>query len=62
MNVTFSSSSDRQYQIEYRADLADSNEAWQVDAAWFAGAGTQTVQMAVNDSTNRFYRIRVKLR
>ena len=62
-NVTFSSSAERQYQIEYRADLLNSNEAWQAEApGWFEGFGSQTVQDVSSSPSNRFYRIRAKVR
>ncbi len=61
-NVTFSSSMDRQYLIEYRVDLVDTNAAWQTEVDWFDGSNSQTVQNVTGPTSNRFYRIRAKLR
>jgi hypothetical protein len=60
-NVTFSSSSDRQYQIEYRIDLADTNVAWATEVAWTNGTNGQTVKSVSASTSNRFYRVRAKL-
>jgi len=55
------SSTNREYQIEYRLDLADTNETWQAETGWFNGSYSQTVQAVSVDTSNRFYRVRVKL-
>ena len=60
-NVTFSSSSDRRYLIEARADLVDTNEAWQTEVDWFDGSSPQTAKAVSSATSNRFYRIRAKL-
>jgi len=60
-NVTFSSSSARKYQIEARADLVDTNEAWQTEVAWFVGSSPETEKAVSSTTSNRFYRIRAKL-
>lgn len=60
-DVTFGSSTNRQYQIEYRIDLTDSNETWETEVDWFDGSHSQTVQSVSMDSTNRYYRVRAKL-
>jgi len=64
-NVTsleFTSSTNRKYRILYRLDLADTNETWQTEVDWFTPAGSQTVQPVSAATSNRFYRIGVKLR
>lgn len=58
-NMAFSSSSDREYLIEYCTDLTNMN--WQTEQDWFSAGGTQTVQAVSRADTNRFYRVRVKL-
>ncbi|WP_372798135.1 trypsin-like serine protease [Pontiella sp.] len=58
-NMAFSSSSDREYLIEYCTDLTNMN--WQTEQDWFSAGGTQTVQAVSTADTNRFYRVRVKL-
>ena len=60
--VAFDSSTDRKYQIEFRVDLADTNEQWQIEVPWFEPVSTQTVQSVSNPTGNRVYRIRAKLR
>ncbi len=59
--IVFNSSTNRQYQIEVRTDLVDSNETWQVAPGmeWFDAASTQTVKAVSSSSSNRFYRLRV---
>lgn len=59
--VAFNSSTNRQYQIEFRADLADTNALWQTEVDWFVPASTQTVQAVTAPTTNRFYRVRANL-
>jgi hypothetical protein len=61
-HVAFSSSADRWYQIEYRDNLADTNETWLIDVDWFAGSVSQTEQNVSGTTSNRFYRVRAKLR
>lgn len=58
-NVVFSSSSNRQYQVQYLANLTNSN--WAVEVDWFAGSHPQTVQSVSTADSNRFYRVRAKL-
>jgi len=58
--LIFHGSTNRQYQIEYRASLVDTNEAWQVDVDWFGGTDTQMVQ-SVSAASNGFYRVRANL-
>jgi len=59
--VVFASSTNRQYQIDYRSNLADTNETWQVETGWFTPASTQTVTSVSTSASNRFYRVGVKL-
>jgi len=61
-NLVFSSSTNRTYLVEYRTNLANTNEIWQVEVDWFAGYLFQTVQSVSTVSSNRFYRVRAKLR
>jgi hypothetical protein len=60
--ITFNSSLNRKYQIEFRTNLADTNETWQTEVAWFEPVSTQTVQSVSNPPGNRVYRVRAKLR
>lgn len=59
--VAFNSSTARQYQIEFRLNLADTNELWQTEVAWFEPASTQTVQPVSTSTSNRIYRVEAKL-
>lgn len=59
--VVFGSSSNRQYQIEYRLDLADTNAVWGIEIPWFPGAQPQTEKTVTTLSSNRFFRLRVRL-
>ncbi len=61
-NLVFSSSTNRKYQVEYRTDLVNTNEIWGIEEAWFDGASPQTGQSVSTVSSNRFYRVRAKLR
>jgi hypothetical protein len=60
-DITFPSSTNREYQIQYRTDLTDTNEAWQVEVDWFTGSYSQTVQSVSTATSNRFFRARVRL-
>ena len=59
-SLGFASSTNREYQVQYRTDLSDTNEMWQIEADWFAPAGIQTEVVLSTVSTNRFYRIRAR--
>lgn len=59
-HLVFTSSTNRKYQIQYRLDLSDTNETWGVEADWFDGS--QPLQAVSTPSSNRFYRVRAKLR
>lgn len=59
--LVFGSSSNRQYQIEYRLDLADTNGVWGIEVPWFPGAHPQTEKTVTTLSGNRFFRLRVRL-
>ncbi|MEN7973851.1 MAG: hypothetical protein ABFR47_08460, partial [Verrucomicrobiota bacterium] len=61
-NLVFTSSTNRDYQVQYRLDLADTNEVWQTEVDWFEATSTQTVQSVAMATSNRFFRIRAKLR
>ncbi|MCK4565558.1 MAG: trypsin-like serine protease [Verrucomicrobia bacterium] len=61
-NLVFSSSTNRKYQVEYRTDLVNTNEIWGIEEVWFDGASPQTEQSVSTVSSNRFYRVRAKLR
>ncbi|MCF7847728.1 MAG: hypothetical protein K9M45_02670 [Kiritimatiellales bacterium] len=59
-NITFSSSSNRKYRVECREDLV--SDAWQPEGDWFSGGGGETERVALGTTSNRFYRVEVKVR
>lgn len=59
--IVFNASTNREYQIQYRLDLADTNESWMAEADWFSGTGAGQNEAVSNSSSNRFYRLRVRL-
>jgi hypothetical protein len=61
-NLVFNSSTNRAYQVQYRTDLAETNELWQTEVDLLPDPGTQTVASVSTASSNRFYRIRARLR
>ncbi len=61
-NLVFGTSTNRNYQLQYRADLMDTNEIWQTEVDWFTPVATQTVQSVSTDGSNRFFRVRAQLR
>ncbi len=60
-SLVFTSSTNREYQIDYRLNLASTNESWQSEVAWFAGSVSQTVETVTAPISNRFYRIQIRL-
>ncbi len=60
-NLVFSSSTNRTYQVEHKDHLADT-AAWQTNVSWFVGSHPQTEQAVSTSPSNRFYRVRAKLR
>ena len=60
--VVFSSSTNREYQIQYRLDLAETNELWTTEVDWFTGTGPAHSEPVLSASSNRFYRLRARLR
>ncbi len=60
-SLAFVSSSNREYQIDYRLDLTDTNETWISEVTWFTGSYSQTVQTVTAPTSNRFYRVRARL-
>ena len=60
-NLVFSSSTNRTYQVEHKDHLADA-AAWQTNVSWFVGSHPQTEQPVSTSPSNRFYRVRAKLR
>lgn len=58
-NVVFSSSTNREYQVQYVPGLT--NSSWAIEVDWFAGSHSQTVQSVSTAASNRFYRVRAKL-
>lgn len=60
--VVFTSSTNRKYQIQSRTDLSDTNEVWQTEVDWFTGLYPQTITNVSASTSNRFYRVRAKLR
>jgi hypothetical protein len=61
-HLAFSSSTNRQYQIQYRLGLYDASETWQTEVDWFTASDTQTVTSVSAAAPNRFYRVRVRPR
>jgi len=59
VSVAFSSSTNREYQVQYQIHLT--NAVWMTEIDWFAVAGTQTVKAVSTETSNRFYRVRAKL-
>ena len=61
--IVFGSSTNRQYQVEYRTDLSDTNELWQAEPGLecFDAVATQTVKAVSSAGSNRFYRLQVTL-
>ena len=60
-DVTFASSTNRKYQVQYRIDLADTNEVWATELDWFDGENLETTKSVSTPSSNRFYRVRATL-
>ncbi len=60
--VVFSSSTNRKYLVEYRTNLVDANESWEMEVDWFSATNSPTTQPVSPATSNRFYRVRVKLR
>ncbi len=62
-SLIFTSSTNREYKVEFRLDLADTNETWQVEPGldWFTGSPSQTVSTVTAPDSNRFYRVRARL-
>jgi hypothetical protein len=62
--VAFDSSTNRKYQIEFRADLADTNETWQTEPGleWFPATNSPTIKTVSTTTSNRVYRVDAKLR
>jgi len=59
--ITFDSSTNRQYQIVYRTNLADTNETWQTQVPWFTPTSSPTVKAVTTPASNRYFRVGVKL-
>lgn len=59
--LVFSSSTNREYQMQVRADLTDTNEVWQTEVDWFIGSPTQTMLSVSNPTSNNFYRVRARV-
>ena len=59
--LVFTSSTGRSYQVEYRLDLADTNDTWQTEVEWFSGSPSQTVTTVTVPVSNRFYRVDIRL-
>ncbi|MEE9369396.1 MAG: trypsin-like serine protease [Pontiella sp.] len=58
-SVVFSSSANRKYQVQYQTNLT--NDIWGTEVDWFTGFASQTTTNVSATTSNRFYRIRVKL-
>lgn len=59
-SLGFTSSTNRQYLVEYSTDLLNPN--WQTFGDWFQGSPSQTVYAVSTAGSNRQYRVQVKLR
>ncbi|MDF7801123.1 trypsin-like serine protease [Pontiellaceae bacterium B1224] len=59
VKLTFESSEDRKYCVEFCDALTNQN--WAVEVDWFDGSVSQTTQSVSNTDSNRFYRIRARL-
>ena len=59
--LSFTSSSDRSYRVEYCLDLGAAAEEWVVESDWFAGLSGETSQALTVPATNRFYRVRARM-
>lgn len=63
--VAFDCSTNRKYQIQFRLDLTDTNEAWQAEPgyeSWITPTSSTAVEPVSTTTSNRFYRIDVKVR
>jgi hypothetical protein len=58
-NLFFTSSSNRQYQVQSVDTLTNSN--WALEVNWFDGMHSQTVQSVSAIGSNRFFRVRARL-
>ena len=58
-SLAFTSSSQRNYRIEYALNLTNQN--WQTEADWFSGSSPVTVRPVSKADSSRTYRVRVKL-
>lgn len=63
IEIAFASSTNRQYQVNFRTNLSNTNETWQIEPgmSWFAPTGTQTVETVTAPTSNRFYRVEVRV-
>ncbi len=59
-NVVFASSTNREYQIQYLTNLT--NDIWAAEVDWFEGSHSQTVHSVSSGDSNRFYRVRARLK
>ncbi|MBN2161673.1 MAG: hypothetical protein JXR25_10875 [Pontiellaceae bacterium] len=60
--LSFTGSSNRIYQVQYRLDLVNTNESWQTEHEWFVGTSPQSIKEIQGPVSNRFYRVGVKVR
>ena len=61
MELSFTSSTNREYQIRYRTDLVETNEIWLTEVDWFGGSTPTTTTNVSTAGSNRFYRVRARL-
>ncbi len=59
--LVFTSSTNREYEIQRRLDLGDTNEVWGTEISWFTASDSQTVKTVTAPSSNHFYRIQARL-
>ncbi len=59
-SVTFHSSTNREYQIQVRQDLVETNENWAVAGHWLPGEDGQTTRTVSFDEERGFFRVRAR--
>ena len=61
-SLTFSSSTNRKYRVQFLSDLSDTNQTWQTEVDWFMPTNFPETECSVSSSSySRFFRVQVKL-
>ncbi len=60
-SLSFAASTNREYRVEFRTDLSDTNESWAVETDWMTGNATQPTVPVSTSTASRFYRVRARL-